>query len=507
MSTHLFDDSDLDSEDYEWDAFVPEPDDAVTDADALSDDDDLDLDDSEFDWEAALDDESDMDVAAEARVEAAFDRMYDSIRRNSGEADLEPEPEFDADDEQEDPEFVIVPESEVRRPEPETAGEIDAELEDEPELILLPDPDEITESAAVAVSEQSTLDEPQHRSETALEPEHEGLATELDADPFAALAAEYELEAELSEDDVDSELGLEETDVESELEAESEAQLDPEAELEEDADIDFLTETELDAEPESFAPIPPVHVEDEPEWDELDAPWSESEWDSEDELDAVPAPVAATATSFQGIETETAEPDAQVHPEFAAASETAPPRGPTHDRRIATRSPVFTATVVVGCLFLVVVSAAGIARTLHNPAASTPASPATTVPAATASAEARLQTATDDADSATTTAQAGLTSLPGFPTPTNVAAVINPYVASLRIYQTFLAGATVPASAQSAAAAATAELGHDVTSFSSIDGLPPIRLGAYLDEFSTDVTHLETTLSALEEDLRTAPAS
>jgi hypothetical protein len=165
------------------------------------------------------------------------------------------------------------------------------------------------------------------------------------------------------------------------------------------------------------------------------------------------------------------------------------------------RSRVFKATVVLTCLFLVVVAAAVVVRALHPTTPAPPAhvtSPAPSSSSAATSAAAsagtaRLQTASDAVDSATTAASVGITSLAAFPTPTNVETVINPYISSLQLYETFLTGTKVPASAQPAAASAD-----------TIDGLPPQQLGAFLVQFDTDATHLQTTLSTLEQNLRSS---
>ena len=100
-----------------------------------------------------------------------------------------------------------------------------------------------------------------------------------------------------------------------------------------------------------------------------------------------------------------------------------------------------------------------------------------------------------------------MASLPGFPTPANVANVINPYISSLQLYDAFMSGTPVPVPVRSAADAAESQVRHDVAVFSTIDGLPPIRLGAYLKEFAADVTRLQASLSTLEQDLRTQATS
>jgi hypothetical protein len=185
------------------------------------------------------------------------------------------------------------------------------------------------------------------------------------------------------------------------------------------------------------------------------------------------------------------------------------------------RSLVFKATVVLAVLFLVAVAAAVAVRAQHHPT-TTAASPAhvttptqvaagasasgTSSTGTAASGTARIQAATDAVDSATTAASVGLTSLSAFPTPTNVETVINPYISSLQLYETFLSGTKVPASAQPAATSAMARIRQDLQFLETIDGLPPQQLGAFLTQFDTDTTQLQTTLSTLEQDLRN-PAS
>ncbi len=88
-----------------------------------------------------------------------------------------------------------------------------------------------------------------------------------------------------------------------------------------------------------------------------------------------------------------------------------------------------------------------------------------------------------------------------FPTPTNVSTVINPYINSLQLYETFLSGITVPLPARATAQIALAEVRSDIASFETIDGLPAIHLGAFLQQFDTDSTQLQSTLGTLEVDL------
>ena len=172
--------------------------------------------------------------------------------------------------------------------------------------------------------------------------------------------------------------------------------------------------------------------------------------------------------------------------------------------------------MVLAVLFLVAAAAVVAVRALHHPITTaappahvttpTQAAAGTSASGTAASGTARIQAATDAVDSATTAASVGLTSLSAFPTPTNVETVINPYISSLQLYETFLSGTKVPASAQPAATSAVARIRQDLQFLETIDGLPPAQLGAFLVQFDTDATQLQTTLSTLEQDLRT-PAS
>src|ERR1700677_2784844 len=101
MTTDLTGDFELGEEEFDWDVFVPDPDDAeiAAEAAALEDEDELGLDDSDFDWDAALREDPDPEDGADggARAGAAYDRIVDTVRRSfeepQSEADPEPEPE------------------------------------------------------------------------------------------------------------------------------------------------------------------------------------------------------------------------------------------------------------------------------------------------------------------------------------------------------------------------------------------------------------------------------
>ncbi len=274
--------------------------------------------------------------------------------------------------------------------------------------------------------------------------------------------------------------------------------LGPEAESEIDAELHPGSERAPQSVFAAFAAF--VETEPEPEpHEEFFADWKrEMESAPHEKSDPVwvPEPEMAPHAEFDPDW----EPDGEPNP--------TPSFGPVHRRSRKTgatqrRSPVFMATAIVACAFLLVVGIAAIGHSLHHATTPPAAPPASTgSPAApTSPATARVQSATDSVDSATTSARAGLASITGFPTPSNVANVINPYVASLQLYDTFMSGASVPAPASSAAAATLAQVRNDVTFFGTIDGLPPIRLGTYLTAFTTDVSRLQATLSTLEQAL------
>ena len=110
---------------------------------------------------------------------------------------------------------------------------------------------------------------------------------------------------------------------------------------------------------------------------------------------------------------------------------------------------------------------------------------------------ARLRAATTAAAAATATARTKLQTMSGFPTPTNVAAVINPYVASLQVYGSALSKTAVPEAARAAALSAVVLVTRDEQSLATINGLPSLQLGSYLEAFFINVEQLQTTLSNL----------
>jgi hypothetical protein len=157
-------------------------------------------------------------------------------------------------------------------------------------------------------------------------------------------------------------------------------------------------------------------------------------------------------------------------------------------------------TAVLASLFVVFVVVMVVTVLLHhsdNPPAGTASTSAAVSPAT-----ARLQAATKSMSSSASAARSAMHSLSGIPTTVTVAAVINPYLSSLRHYQTVLSGAEVPTSARRAAANARALASRDVQSLATIDGLPSLLLGSYLEAFGSGVTHLQKDLGTLEHALR-----
>jgi len=170
---------------------------------------------------------------------------------------------------------------------------------------------------------------------------------------------------------------------------------------------------------------------------------------------------------------------------------------------------------VPACLVAVFVAVTVVMVLLHHSAnsTSTGAAPPPAVtssgsttgaapPAAVASSgSTRLVAATQVADEATSTTILGLHALKGIPTIVTVAALINPYVSSLQQYANALPGTDVPATAQTAAANALALVGEDVQFLSTINGLQPVRLGSYLEQFGHNAAQFQKALATLEHDL------
>lgn len=450
MTTDLTGDFELDEEEFDWDVFLPDPDEAeiAAQAAALEDEAELDLDDSDLDWEATLQEEPPSE--REGRAGAAFERIVDTVRRSFEE------PDSDVAD---DPGSLM-------GQEPHTA--VVPELEDEAELEL----------------------------EAEFEPE---LELELEFEPELELGAEFGPELELEH--------------ETELASEPHAEIDAQADRKRDADSSPATE-----------PVSRSALETEPGWETevllvaepTPEPGAEMEWGSrpEDHTARSAEPEVAQVVGAVAVAAPIAPADpepalvstspALLEPEDGTASEAGPAHARTRKNHEANeRSRVFTATVVLACLVLVIVAAALAVRSLHHATPATTSPPARSASRVSSTADAaRIETATGDVDAATTAVRAGLASMTSFPTPANVATIINPYISSLQLYEAVLSGSKVPPSATSEGATAEAEARQDLTFLDTIHGLPPVQLGAYLGQVGTDTTQLQSTLSGLEQSLR-----
>jgi hypothetical protein len=479
MTTDLTGDFELGEDEFDWDVFLPDPDEAAVQAEAaaLEDEAELSLDDSDFDWDGALRDDTGPEGAedGDARAGAAYDRIVDTVRRS-----VEDEPPTGADggnhhDNEPDvlPAFGAVDESVLRR-----------DADEEPVVAAFSTPlTDAREPAADAdrVVEWVPDDRPDARQPAAVFVRAPDLDTEPDVGPEAETEGEPEREPEL-----DQWLALDEDTLLTGSDPEPNVAFEPE---------------------EAAAPVAPPFAEAAATLGVIGA------------VEPAPAP----APSSDDNATWAMAPAEPWEVDDPAESLSDPRRAGTREdgEEKPKRSLVFKAIVVLACLFLVGAAAAIAVRALHRPATTaappahvtTPTLAAAGVPAsgtsstgATASGTARLQAATDAVDSATTAASVGLTSLAAFPTPTNVETVINPYISSLQLYETFLSGTTVPSSAKPTAASAEAKIRQDLQFLATIDGLPPQQLGAFMVQFDTDATQLQTTLSTLEQDLRN-PAS
>ena len=431
MTTDLTGGSDLNEEEFDWDVFAPDPDEAeiAAEAAALEDRAELNLDDSHIDWEAALQEPEAMGGAdGEARAGAAFDRIVDTVRRSVEDPEAETE---DAGAETERADEMVG----AQGPEAAATGMSWRDLDDES------DPDHELEPGAVHVPPT--------------EPVHEAPATAVAA--FEPRADEHGHQA-------------------------------PDDEVAPWAEPNLSQEGAWEPRPE---PEPrPVPIFD-PE-----------------AAAVVAAPAAVWPAAFEP-EPEAAPWSASSAPVLEASDDTTEAPIKARSRRDGKRRPrsrVFTATVVLAVLALVGVGAIVAVRSLHHSTAGTPRATAHSQSAPRVSPSpdaARMQSATDAVDSATTAAQVGLTSLSTFPTTGNVAKVIYPYISSLQLYESFLSDSTVPVPARAAAASAATQVRQELTFLDTIASLPPDQLGAYLQQFGTDSTRLQTTLGALEHDLGT----
>jgi hypothetical protein len=493
MTTDLTGDFELGEDEFDWDVFLPDPDEAElrAQAAALENESELSLDDSDFDWDGALRDDAGPDDAVDggARAGAAYDRIVDTVRRS-----VEDEPSTEADSRHEEdtlPAFGTADESGAV-----DESELSRQTEREPVVTGF------ATSFAAAHESEADADRVVAWVPDAQLESHDEPGRAIDLEPPATWMTEpvrrpdldggpeVELEADMEDlPELDTRLALERDPLLAGTDPEPIVAFEP-AKTAEPVAPQFAEADATIGSIGAMEPAPLPSSDDNPDWAMAPA----GPWEVDDPPDSDP-------------------------PESLSAPRTASTRVDGEDK--PKRSLVFKAIVVLAVLFLVAAAAAWTVRALHHPA-TTAAPPAhvtapTQAPAGTsapgtsstgtaASGTARIQAATDAVDSATTSASVGLTSLSAFPTPTNVETVVNPYISSLQLYETFLSGTKVPSAAQPAAASAEAKIRQDLQFLETIDGLPPQQLGAFLVQFDTDATQLQTTLSTLEQDLR-IPAS
>ncbi len=262
---------------------------------------------------------------------------------------------------------------------------------------------------------------------------------------------------------------------------------------------------------------------DDPEPDDSEFQWDRFALDEdqpEEEEDRGPGSMSGTRveTAFgrmeETVRLSVATPAPSEAPTELPESTTTPPppasrpSAPAHARQRNRIVQFLTATAAAACILLAVILAAAVMRSAQQRPAPASGSPAASAPATPRSSSdpTRILVATDEIDSATTAAQAGFATLPGFPTPTNVTNVVTPYLSSLRLYETFMSVTSVPEPAQAAAQHALTEVRQDAAFLATIEGLPPDQLGAFLRQSSTDTAQMQVTFATLERDLQTKPA-
>jgi hypothetical protein len=429
-------------------------------------------------------------------------------------------------------------------------GDFDLEEEEFDWDVFVPDPDEAEIAAAAAALEDeedlppddSDLDwEAAFRDEP--QPEGDGgagAAFERIVDTVRRSVEEPEAESP-----TEHEFLMEPEPAVGELEDEVELDLGAEFEVEQELELEPGFDVEPEPQPHAEFGTLPGPPEDEDPWaatetdrataQEPDVVWdadvilaavappeSGTDWQFDPEPEAHPAlpPAETGETAIAGATTAAprdeataewgAEPAAPVwspealpeHDDGAAPSDGGPTRVRTRTTGGRGRSGVFTATLVLACLVLVALAATLAVKSLHpKPLPTSP--PAHAVHPPVSPDAARIDTATEEVGSATTGAQAAIASMTSFPTPASVATIINPYVSSLQLYETALAGSKVPPPAATAAATAEAEARQDLTFLDTIHGLPPVQLGAFLNQVRAETAQLQTTLSGLEQSLRT----
>jgi hypothetical protein len=173
--------------------------------------------------------------------------------------------------------------------------------------------------------------------------------------------------------------------------------------------------------------------------------------------------------------------------------------------RTAHRGSDVRRLVLLACLFFAVAIGAAVLRFGHIHSNSAPPATAATPGASSAANIARLESAITDVQSASSGAQAGMTTLSVFPTPPRVATIMNPYVDSLQLYETLASSVEVPKAARTAASTAAVQVHEDIGFLGTINGLPAIQLGSFIDGFFARSTQLQSTMDALQHALNPAP--
>lgn len=163
------------------------------------------------------------------------------------------------------------------------------------------------------------------------------------------------------------------------------------------------------------------------------------------------------------------------------------------------RDKAFTVKAALAALLVVFLTVAVVMVLLRH-SGTTPTRSAQVVVAAPSDV-ARAQASTRELNAETDATRAALHQLPGIPTPLNVGAVINPYVESLRSYGTFLATAKLPGGPRPAAALTQTLVTQDLQHLETINGLPALRLGSYLEQFTLDAARFQAALDSLQQSL------
>ena len=228
---------------------------------------------------------------------------------------------------------------------------------------------------------------------------------------------------------------------------------------------------------------------------------------------APPAPAIVVPPDLSGLGEDADADEDDAASEAGSDDEHEDPAGGSGTRRPAHAGKRYGATtgsdvrrlVLLGLLFFAVVIGAVVLHFGHI-RSGTAAPPATAATPGVSSQDtvARLESAITDVQSASTAAQAGLTTLTVFPTPARVATIINPYVDSLQLYETLASSVQVPAAARDAAQTADTQVHQDIAFLGTIDNLPSVQLGFFIDDFFARSTQLQSTMDALEHALTPA---